>query len=287
MRPCIVLALVVVLATSASALEKKAYQMREDFGTESLQPLSLQYYYDIPCPTLSYYWAVSGWSAGDIIGHCFNIGDRGTHNYLPLDPTMAQTLWRIYVLDFAGYGTNYPGLFTVEFDVYCAPEGCCGSTAPTVHIWNSGPVETGFAWNSVYVDPPVSLCPCWGGTADPYTIVVTATHTGWDGSYPAWGMDNISSPVEMGCEMHDFGCLPAVYPRGPCGAGGAPMVHSGYIGTFPFQYWPPIGVRDGKDTTPDCTQFGFIELVWRIDLINSGPTTTEPTAWGSIKSMYK
>jgi hypothetical protein len=75
MRLCIVLALVLVLATSAFALEKKAYQMRDDFGTEPLYDVYLSYYYYIPSPTYSWFWAWSGWSQGDVIAECFTIGD--------------------------------------------------------------------------------------------------------------------------------------------------------------------------------------------------------------------
>jgi hypothetical protein len=276
--------LVLVLATSAFALEKKAYQMREDFGTEPLYDCMLSYYYYIPCPTYSWFWSFTGWTTGEIIGHCFNIGDLGTGGAAPCDPGLAQTIEQIRILDFAGYGTVYPGMFTIEFDIYCAPEYCCGTTAPLVHMWNSGGVETGYAWNYFLVDPPVCVTDCY--TPENFSIVVTATHTGPEGTYPAWGMDNISTGIETGCIMHDYGCLPALYPRGWCG-GPEPKVHSGYIGFFPFQYWPPLMFTDGRDTTPDGTQFGGIELAWKIYMINSGPTATTPSTWGNIKSMYE
>jgi hypothetical protein len=278
------LALVLVLATSVFAVEKKAYQLKEDFGTEPLYDCALNYYYYIPCPTYSWFWAFSGFSPGDIVGSCFNIGDQGTHGWDPCDPASCQKLEQIRVMDFAGYGTVYPGYFTVEFDVYCAPEVCCGTTAPTTHLWNSGPFETIYPYNYIVIDPPLELCPCV--TPEAYSIVVTATHTGFDGRYPAWGFDNISTAIETGCLMHDIGCLPAVFPRGWCG-GPAPKVHSGYIGTFPFQYCPPLMFVDGRDTTPDATQFGGIEIAWRLYLICDGPTATEPSTWGNIKRIYR
>ena len=293
MRLCIVLALVLVLATSAFALEKKAYQMKEDFGTEPLYDCTLNYYYYVPCPTYSWFWAFTGWTPGEIIGMCFNLADEGTGGSGLCDPGMCHELEQIRILDFAGYGTVYPGLFTIEFDVYCAPEYCCGPTAPMIHLWNSGPVETGYAWNyfAVDTDPltpevidPLCLTECY--SPDYFGIVVTATHTGPNGTYPAWGFDNISTGIEVGCIMHDYGCLPALYPRGWCG-GPEPKVHSGYIGTFPFEYWPMPCFTDGRDTTPDGTQFGCIELAWRIYLICSGPTATQPSTWGNIKSMYE
>jgi hypothetical protein len=280
------LVLVLLLATSASALETKAFQMREDFGTEPLFDASLCYYYSIPCPTYSWYWAFSGWTVGEILGACFNIGDEGTAGgcLVGADPDLCHELEQIVVLDFAGYGTQYPGLFTIEFDVYCAPEACCGPTSPYVHLWNSGPLETRFGWNYFTLDPPLCLSPCWEPMNFP--VVITATHTGSDGGYPAWATDNISTPLSLNCTMHDASCIPAVYPRTSCG-GLDPEVHSGYIGTYPFQYWPPLCLCDGQDTTPDCTQFGCVELAWRIHLICAGPTAAGSSTWGQIKSLYR
>ncbi len=282
MRLCIVLALVLVLASSAFAMERKAYQMKEDFGTEPLYDGTLNYYYYIPCPTYSWFWAFTGWTPGEIIGMCFTLSDEGTGGSGLLDPANCHTLEQLRILDFAGYGTVYPGKFTIEFDVYCA-EFCCDVAAPITHLWNSGPFETGFAWNYIPVDPFVCLTPCYNGDV---SIVVTATHTGTDGIYPAWGMDNISTAVAEGCPLHDYGCLPALYPRGQCGTVG-PMVHGGYIGTYAFEYWPPLMFVDGADTTPDASQFGAIEMAWRVYIGCYGPTATEPSSWGNIKSMYR
>jgi hypothetical protein len=287
MRLCIVLALVLVLASSAFALEKKAYQMKEDFGTESIGIAdgTINYYYYIPCPTYSWFWSYTGWTPGEIIGNCFNATDEGTGGSGLNDPAMCHELTVIRILDFAGYGTVYPGKFTVEFDVYCAEE-CCGTAAPVTHLWNSGPFETGYAWNYIYVDPYLCLTECDPTGVNVKPFVVTATHTGTDGIYPAWGMDNISTAVETGCPLHDYGCLPAAYPRFACGAG-VPAVHGGYIGTYPFEYWPPLSFLDGRDTTPDGSQFGAIELAWRAYFQCAGPTATEPSSWGNIKSMYR
>jgi hypothetical protein len=284
MRLCIVLALVLILASSAFALEKKAYQMKEDFGTEPLYDGALNYYYYIPTPTSSWFWAFTGWSPGELIGTCFTIGDYGWGGWDALDPATCHSLEVIQILDFAGYGTVYPGKFTIEFDVYCAEDPCCGTAAPVTHLWNSGPFETGFAWNYCYVDPPLCLTDC--GQIGP-KFVVTATMTGTDGIYPAFGMDNISTPIEQGYpDLIERNGLPCPYPRFACSAGD-PMVHSGYIGTFPFQYWPPLAFLDGDDTTEDGSQFGAIELAWRVYIICGGPTATEPSSWGNIKSMYR
>ena len=118
--------------------------------------------------------------------------------------------------------------------------------------------------------------------------------TGSDGVYPAFGMDNISTGIETGCIMHDAGCMPAEYPRPYVSA--YPLMHSGYYGPN-FQYCPPLNFADGRDTTcatglciPDGvagTQFGFIELAWRIYVICEGPTASEPSSWGNIKRIYK
>jgi hypothetical protein len=284
------LALVLVLATSAFALENKAFQVKEDYGTEPLYDCALQYYYYIPCPTYSWFWAYSGWTPGDIVGMCFNIGDQGTGGFDPCDPGMCQRLEQIRILDFAGYGTVYPGLFDVEFDVYCAGEICCGTAAPPMHVWNSGRVVTHFAWNYFLVNPPDGVC-LTACCLEPQpgcspSIVVTATMVGEDARYPAWGMDNISTALEQACVMHDLGCMPADYPRGWCG-GPEPKVHGGYIGSVPFEYWPPLCIPDGRDTTPDASQFGCIELAWRIYVICDGPTATKPSSWGNIKRIYR
>jgi hypothetical protein len=292
MRLCIVLALVLILATSAFALEKKAYQMRDDFGAEPLQgSTTLNYYYYIPSPCpggSSWFWAYSGWAPGTVIGECFTIGDQGTVLAPPADPATYHTLTAIRILDFAGYGTVYPGLFTMELDVYCGQPACC-DVAPVLHLWNSGPLECHFALN-VFEIPGEGLCltDCYD-PAEPFNVVVTMTMTGTDASYPAVGMDNISSNLTNpdGCPMHDYGCLPAVFPRYACGAAQGPNVHSGYIGAYPFEFWPMDFFCDGADTTPDCTQFGAIEFCWRLYLLESGPTATEPSSWGNIKSMYR
>jgi hypothetical protein len=115
-------------------------------------------------------------------------------------------------------------------------------------------------------------------------FLVTATTVGANGTYPAWGMDNISTPVSMACAMHDYGSCPALYPR-PYQSHYS-KIHTGYYGTdFHFRYCPPIWFLDGRDSTGQV--YGFIELAWRVYLVNSGPTATEPTTWGNIKSMYK
>jgi hypothetical protein len=280
----LVIALVLVVATSAFGFERKAYQIREDFGTEPLYDCALNYYYYVPCPTYSWFWGFYGWTPGEILGMCFRIGDQGTGGYDPCDPFNCHVLETIRILDFAGYGTVYPGLFTIEFDVYC----CAMSQNPFLHLWNSGPVETHFAWNYFDVNYPngISICPCCEYDFMYPRVIVTMTFTGSNASYPQVGFDNIGTALQQACVMHDYGCLPAVYPRDWTG-GVDPRVHSGYVGTYPFEYWPPLGFCDGYDTTADCSMYGFVEAAWRLYIVCSGPTATEPSSWGNIKSMYK
>jgi hypothetical protein len=280
----LVIALVLIVATSAFGVERKAYQIREDFGTEPLYDGALHYYYYIPCPTYSWFWGFYGWTPGEILGMCFRIGDQGFGGFDMLDPFNCHVLEQIRILDFAGYGTVYPGLFTIELDVYC----CAMSQNPYLHLWNSGPLETHFAWNYFLVNPPygISICPCCEYDFMYPRVIVTMTFTGTQGQYPQVGFDNIGTALGQACIMHDLGCLPAVYPRDWTG-GVDPRVHSGYVGTYPFEYWPPLGFCDGYDTTADCWMYGFVEAAWRLYIVCSGPTATEPSSWGNIKSMYK
>ena len=279
-----VIAVVVVIlaASTAVGLDRYQMQMRDDFGADPLYDCALQYYYYIPCPTYSWFWAFTGWEVGDIIGKWFYVGELGTGGYPECDPFDCHKLEQIRVLDFAGYGQVHPGLFTIEFDVYCADDFGC-PVGPS--LWNSGPQETGFAWNYYAVDPPISICPCTVIGLEYPRILVTATHVGAQGVYPAWGTDNISTPIEQACIMHDYGCLPAYYPR-PYNSHYTSM-HSGFYGNRAFNYCPPQWFVDGHDTTPDATVYGFVELAWRVYVICSGPTETESSTWGSIKSMYR
>jgi hypothetical protein len=285
------LVLVLVLATSAYCLEKKALQMREDFGTQPLYDCYMSYYYYIPCPTYSWFWMYTGWNPGDTVGEFFVVGDpsmgrtgSGCPPYLSCDAFNAHTIEQIRILDFAGYGTLYPGLFTVEFQIWCSDDRGC-PLAPA--LWSSGPQEfCAGGWNYIPVtaDPPICVTRC--ATQPNYgypRFLVTATMTGTDATYPAWGMDNISTPVDDACAMHDTGCCPALYPRPTVSHYNT--IHSGYYGPN-FTYCPPYWFLDGRDTT-DGTVYGFIELAWRVYLVNSGPTATKPSTWGNIKSMYR
>lgn len=269
------------LAAGAGAIDKKPYKMKEDFGLEPLAGCNLQYYYYIPCPTFSWFWGFSGWSAGDIIGQYFTVGDSPTGVNAACDPGDCHDLTGFSFIDFAGYGTMYPGLFTVEFEIYCSDEFGCPVGDP---VWNSGSVETHFSWNDIAVSPAVILTDCSTGPdqSSPRFLLI-ARHTGSDGVYPAWGFDNISWPLRDACTMHDLGCLPAAYPR-PFSSH-YDNIHTGYYGVD-FEFCPPYGFLDGLDTTPDGSQYGFVELVFKIVLDCNGPST-EPTTWGRVKSMYR
>lgn len=310
MKLWIALGLVLIFATSAFGLESKAYQMREDFGTEPVGDYPCQYYYYVPCPTYAWFWSFTGWEYCDWIGVGFECSEQLTGGYMH-DPFNDHVIQQVRILDFAGYGTVYPGLFTVEFCAFCLDPVTMNPVEEDGMynaLWCSGPVETHFAWNYIPIDPPISVCDCSLDPGPPPAypaVLIMAHHVGTSVGYPAWGFDNISTNIEEGCIMHDYSCLPAHYPR--------PYVcywdhmHSGYYGNWqpviddmveaPFPYCPPLNFCDGRDTTcvgslcyPDGingTQYGFIELAWRLYFDRSGPTATEGTTWGNIKSMYK
>lgn len=280
----IILLLVACFAVSAGAVDKQAFKFKEDFGTAPLAPCDLQYYYYIPCPTFSWFWGFFDWEVGDVIGQYFTVGDSPTGVNSACDPLNCHELTGFSFIDFAGYGTTYPGLFTVEFEVYCSDENGC-PLGPA--IWNSGPIETIFGWNDVVVNPPVVLTDCSTepGPSSP-RFLLAAIHTGTDCTYPQWGFDNISGPLNdpSGCSMHDIGCLPGLYPR-PYTSHYA-GIHTGYYG-IDFELCPdPYGFADGADTTVDASLYGFVELAWKITL-ECEPPSTEPGSWGKIKSLYK
>jgi len=283
--PALVLLLALgVLATEPAGMQMKAFQMREDYGVDPLSDCYLQYYYYIPCPTYSWFWSF-GLSCDDVLGAIFKIGDMSTGTGAACDPEVSHTLETIRILDVAGYGTIYPGRFSTRMDIYCSDErGCPVGSA----LWTSGQLDTHFGWNYIDVDPPLCLTPCstiQSPVPSAPRILLTATMTGTDGIYPQWGLDNISTNLEQGCVMHDTGCLPALYPRPAVSH--YDMVHSGYCGYGGIDYCPPLSFIDGRDTTRDGSQFGGIELTWRIYLSSTGPSASEPTTWGNIKSIYR
>lgn len=279
----VVMILLLAACSSLHAIEKRAYQMREDFGTEALETYYLQYYYYIPCPTYSWFWGWYGWDPGDILGQVFTVGDAPTGGWDPCDTSACYQIMGVRVLDFTGYGVVYPGLFTVEFDIYCADESGCpvGDVLGT-----SGPIETEYSWNDVIFDPAVDITDCYVNPGPPGSyprFLITATHTGTTGAYPEWGTDNIGRHVQAGCQMHCYGCLPALYPR-PSNSHYT-GIHSGYYGPG-FAYCPPQLFQDGKDTTPDASVYGYVELAWRVR-INCILNATERTTWSGVKSLYR
>jgi hypothetical protein len=285
---------VAVLALAASAYgserQPKAVQMREDFGTEPLYDCYMNYYYYIPCPTSSWFWSFSGWPIGAKLGVFYTIGDAsmgraasGCPPYLDCDPCGAHVLEQFRMLDFAGYGTVYPGLFTVKFDVWCSDAHGC-PVGPS--LWTSGPVEfCAHGWNYVVVTPQLCLSDCYTelqGSIKCYPrFLITSTAIGSVATYPQWGCDNLSTPLGLACLMHDTGCCPALYPRPYVSH--YSTIHSGYYG-INFEFCPPQWFLDGADTVGNVT--GFIELAWRVYL-KSIYTATEQTTWGNIKSMYR
>jgi len=284
MKQLMAVMLVLILAAPAFGAEMRAFKMRDDFGAASLCDCALQYYYYIPCPTYTWFWAFSGFDPGDVWGVWFRVGDISMGGHETCDPVNCHALEQFRILDFSGYGTVYPGLWTIRFDVYCCDEDGC-PVGPS--LWTSGPWETHYAWNYIPVDPPLSICECSVDPGPPPSgprILIACTKIGMNGGYPAWGLDNISTHLETGCEMIDLSGRPALYPR-PYVSHYA-TIHSGYYGPD-FMYCPALSVGDGRDTTRDLSQFGAIELAWTIYLICSGPSATEPSTWGNIKAMYR
>ena len=230
------LALVVMMTASALALESRAFQLREDFDAAPLDETRLQYYYYIPCPTYSWFWAFTGWEFSDWIGCVFECEQEHTGCYEINDPWLDHTIQQFRILDFAGYGTVYPGLFTVEFYAFCADR----NTKNPVDeggvynaLWYSGPWETHFGWNYIPNEPAVCVTPCGDGDPPAYpAVLIMAHHIGTSVGYPAWGLDNVSTAIAQGCILHDYCSLPAHFPR--------PYVcywdqiHSGYYGSHPF-----------------------------------------------------
>jgi hypothetical protein len=196
------------------------------------------------------------------------MGEQGTGGFYACDARQCSQGERIRVLDFAGYGTVYPGLFTIEMNAYASD----GDGAPTCHLWSSGPLETHFGWNYFEIDPPIDIHKCVEYQCPYPTFVLTMWMIGTCGTYPAVGFDNVSTLAETGCEMHDRGSMPALYPRKPEGWSGA-SVHSGYVGRYHFESWPPAPLPDGKHAVDPsgATWYGFAELAWRIYTICSGP----------------
>ena len=141
-------------ASQPAGTRMRAFQMKEDFGVEPLWECYLQYYYYIPCPTYSWFWAFTGPIPGEAMGTFFEIGDISTGTGAACDPEACHSLETVRIMDFAGYGTLYPGLFTIEMDIYCSDERGC-PVGP--RLWTSGPLETHFAWNYIDLEPPLCL----------------------------------------------------------------------------------------------------------------------------------
>lgn len=283
MRRLIPVLCLLAVSTSAFAFEKRAYTMRDDFRSEPLYDCYMNYYYYVPCPTLSWFWGFHGWSQGDVIGVSFRVGDVSMFTGSSCDPRSCRSLRQIRVLDFAGYGTLYPGRFTVRMEVYCSDEQGC-PIGPA--LWSSGPLETGYAWNYISLDPGLCLPDCSVQAEHDFglpAILITATMVGADASYPQWGFDNISSAAS-GHRLHDYSCLPALYPR-PYSSHYT-SVHSGYYGRG-FAYCPPRWFSDGRDSSNEHDEYGFVEAAWRIYLACRGPCLGEANTWTNIKSTYR
>jgi hypothetical protein len=278
--------LVLLVATSALAIEQKAYRFCDDFGIKPEYDCALQYFYFVPCPTYSWFWGFWGWEYGDIVGAWFEVGDMSMHGFGACDPANCHVLSGVAIMDLAAYGVYYPNASAVNINIYCCDENG-GPIGPS--LWGVDLLNTGYGWNYLGLHPPITICDCAVAAGPPPTaprVVVTAKHVGYCiPEYPRWGCDDISSALETGCQLHELGCLPVLYPRPYVSY--YPTMHSGYYGNGEVEYCPPLWLRDGRDTTPDGTQYGFVELAWRIYVMCSGPTAASPTTWSDIKSMYR
>jgi hypothetical protein len=289
MKILLLCAFVLAVAWSTFGFEYREEPACDDWDDNcELREGTLSYYYfinfwwripgwgDYYC-WASHFWAVSGWEQGDIIGCWFQPGDLGTLGFDPVDPEDCNHIEQIRVLDFSAAGTVYPGLFTVEFDIWASDSGGC-PIGPS--LWSSGPVETKRGYNCIEIEPPL----CMGALP---RVLITAEHIGpqFPGyGYPAWGFDNISGPILEGVELHDDGCLQALYPRPHLSH--YQTMHSGYYGQN-FAYCPPQWFRDCRDSTPDGSEYGYVELAWSIFMQCLGPSKAEPVTWGAIKAMYR
>jgi hypothetical protein len=288
---CLIVAVLVWVLVSGSAFAVERFRIREDFDMDPLSDCSLQYYYYIPCPTYSWFWSFYYWETGDVAGAWFDVGDMSTGGFAACDPVDCHTLDMIRILNTGvvcqgPYGTMYPGAY-VHFDVYCADE-VGRPVGPS--LWNSGRMlleDPG--WVYVDVDPPLSICDCstepGPPEAAPRILVTITVEYGTPAYCMELGGDNISANLLGGCEMHDAGCLEALYPRPYTSY--YPAMHSGFFRQMGVHYDPPKWIRDRKDTTPDRHIYGYVELAWRIYLTCSGPSARSETTWGNIKSMYR
>lgn len=256
----LLLVLAFVPAGTGNAFEAEPYQMVEDVGVHPWAQCALQHYYYIPCPSDSWFWGVSGWAIGDIIGAHFRVDQQSTGRVEPCCEC-CYVVVGVSILDFAGYGTVYPGWFSVTPKFFCADENGY-PTGPAVY--SGPPIDTSYGWNYIDFDRGFEP-PCFLPGTRYESFVVTITFTGLQGIYPAIGFDNIGTAQESGCEMRDIGGSLAEYPRNWAG-GPEPRVHSGYVGWRDFEHWPPIGFADGGDTTRVTPEFGFSEVAWRVHL---------------------
>lgn len=108
------------------------------------------------------------------------------------------------------------------------------------------------------------------------------TFIGSLGTYPALIFDNISTPVQQGCEMHDASCFEALYPR----------PWTSYFSVMHTQLYdcccPTEPIPDPGNYTDVYWPYGCIEGAYlRPYLLCVGPPGVEGTSWGSIKSLYR
>jgi hypothetical protein len=274
-----------VLFSYSFSIDQEIYRIKDDFGADPLYDCRLSYYYDVPCPTESYFWGFKGWNYGDIVGQFFIIGDQGTGLAGGCDPAICQRLEKIKYLDLNEYAPGiHPTDFVFEWKIHCSDlNGCPVGPALWTNSWS---FSWNYGWNYADITPPLCLTPCLGGPYGGPVILITAKHLGDFSDYgPEWGTDAPGLYYYYDCSQHDIGCLPILYPR-PWISHFDPGIHSGYFGNQEITC-PPSVLCDKYDSTPDCNRYGACELAWTIYLICDGPTDVGSPTWGSIKAMYR
>ena len=281
-----ILAVSLTLLLVSGGAGAREFDVRDDPGSTLQETCALQYFYYIPYEenVVGQWWDPQ--EPGDMIGVWFQIGDMSMGEFEPCDPLDCMTI-EAFRVACTSSGIIYCGRWNhFECDIYCADEDGC-PVGPS--LWSCGPeFPAPGLWNYFTLDVPLCVTDCCVDPGPPPSgpcVLITATNIDPVCNYPCWALDSAGEAVLLGCEMHDIGCLEALYPR-PQNSHYSTM-HSGYYGRGGFDHCPPLWFCDEEDTTPDCSQYGYSELMWTLYLGCHGPSSTEPVTWGALKSLYR